>query len=404
MRFEFLLLSRVFRSIGIIFITLSSSLYLSLLGFSPAQIGLIFLGAIGVTAVLSLSLGMFGDRKGYKKSLILGDLTGVIAGVLLWHFSLPSLAAIAFIIGGVGGAAGGMRGAFSTGLTPLVASNWVDEEERVRKMSLLISTASFAGIGGSILLSLVSVVGKNVIDGYRLFFGISAFLMIASIACISLVKEVERPKKTTKIMQKSSAKYIGKVILSNSLAGVGLGMAIPLLPLWYKLAFHVGSFEIGIVFTISYISTGIGSLIAGKIHINPLKVASLTRALNGIFLLAMALSPFFGLAALLYIIRGLNAGIGSPNRTMVNIRGVQSEDYGTASSVQGIATRVSQMSSGLGGFLMEYALPLPLEVGGVLQAIGGYLYYWLLGERGQEDAKKVDEGEKRKPTRTLGKN
>ncbi|TRM86637.1 MFS transporter, partial [Sulfolobus sp. A20-N-G8] len=61
-----------------------------------------------------------------------------------------------------------------------------------------------------------------------------------------------------------------------------------------------------------------------------------------------------------------------------NVRGVSAEDFGTASSIQGIATRLSQMSSGLSGYLLEYALPLPLEVGGVLQAIGGYVYMKLL--------------------------
>jgi MFS family permease len=77
MGFGWLLASRVLRSVGIIFVTLSSSLYLSLLGLSPSEIGLIFLGITGYVAAYSFGMGMLGDRMGYRKTLILGE---VIAG------------------------------------------------------------------------------------------------------------------------------------------------------------------------------------------------------------------------------------------------------------------------------------------------------------------------------------
>ncbi len=81
------------------------------------------------------------------------------------------------------------------------------------------------------------------------------------------------------------------------------------------------------------------------------------------------------------MIRGFNAGVGMPNRTAVNVRGVSEEDFGTASSLQGVATRLSQMSSGLSGYLLEESFALPLEVGGVAQMIGGVIYFALLKER-----------------------
>jgi len=376
--YVFLLISRIARSVGIIYITLSSSLYLSALGVKPDVIGVVFLGAIGFSSVLTFSLGMIGDRYGYKKILIATETLACVASLILATVvSNYYLIFTALIIGGVGGAAGGIRGAFSPGLTALIASNWKDERERIKRMSFLMSASSFSGIGGSILLSLRAYI-NNTIQGYRMLYLISFILLLISTISLFFVREVKRPRKTSKIMTISSFKYISKVIISNSITGFGLGLAIPLLPLWFNLAFHASSFMIGLVFTMSYLFTAIGSLISNRIKAEPLLVASVTRILNGIFLIAMALSPWFPLAALIYIIRGLNAGIGSPNRTMVNVRGVSAEDFGTASSIQGIATRLSQMSSGLSGYLLEYALPLPLEVGGVLQAIGGYVYMKLI--------------------------
>ncbi|WP_338604449.1 MFS transporter [Sulfolobus tengchongensis] len=389
--YTFLLMSRIFRSIGIIYITLSSSLYLASIGVRPEIIGIIFLGAILFSSLLSLALGMIGDRYGYKKVLIATEIISSLAALVLAISINNFLIFTGFIIGGVGGAAGGIRGVFSPGLTALVASNWRNEAERVRRLSLLMSAASFSGIGGSILLSLRSYI-NNSVEGYRILYFVSFALLLASAISLLFVKEVKRPKKTSKVITKPSLKFISKVIVSNSITGFGLGIAIPLLPLWYKLAFHATSFEIGLIFTTSYLTTAIGSLLARKLRAEPLKVASITRILNGIFLIAMAFSPWLPLAAGLYIARGLNAGIGSPNRSAVNVRGVSEEDFGTASSIQGMATRFSQMSSGISGYLLDLSLSLPLEIGGILQAIGGYLYMRLLsGSRNvsEESSKKV---------------
>ncbi len=393
MGFKYLVLSRILRSIGLIFVTLSSSLYLKLIGISPVTIGIIFAGVIAFSSVLSFLLGMFGDRKGYKKAIIIGDSFAVV-GVLILSLSrsIP-LIAIALIIAGIGGTAGGMRGVYSPGLTALVMSNWEYEKDRVNRIGLLTSVASVSAIGGSLMLTIHSYLPFGPIGNYRFLFLISFLMLFGSLVSVFMVKERPRPKKTTKIMKISSLKYISKVIIANSFAGFGIGLAIPLLPLWFSLYYHVSSTLIGLVFTVSYITTSFGSFLATRLHFESLRVASVTRILNGVFLGVMALSPFFYLAALFYVIRGFNAGFGAPNRTAVNIRGISSEDYGTASSLQGVATRASQMSSGLSGYLMEIDLPIPLFVGGILQAISGVLYMKLLKRENQGEHNRNYESE-----------
>ncbi len=376
--FKYLAISRVLRSIGLIFVTLSSSLYLSLIGIKPLIIGIIFAGVIAFSSVLSFLLGLFGDRKGYKKAIIIGDSFAVIGVLTLSLTRNLIFITIALIIAGIGGTAGGLRGVYSPGLTALVMSNWEDEKERIEKIGYLTFLGSISAVGGSLMLSISSYLPFGKIGNYKFLFLISFLLLLGSLISVFLVKERPRPIKTSKIMKVSSFRYISKVIIANSFAGFGVGMAIPLLPLWFSICYHVSPSLIGVVFTLNYIATSLGSFTATKLFFETLKAASITRILNGIFLIAMAFSPFFFLASLIYIIRGFNAGFGAPNRTAVNIRGVSSEDYGTASSLQGIATRVSQMSSGLSGYLMEIDSPLSLFIGGIFQAIGGILYMKLL--------------------------
>ncbi|BFI76065.1 MFS transporter [Sulfurisphaera ohwakuensis] len=380
--FKFLLISRVTRSISLIYVSLSIPLYLSLLGLSPVTIGLIVFGVVGFYASLSFGLGMLGDRIGYKKSLIIGDLLPLIGTALLAVVTSVKLIIPLLIITGIGGgASGGLRGMWSPGISALIASNWRDEKERVKRLGLISSAASAASIIGSLLISIKQFLPFSSLEDYRFIFGISSLLLFVSVISLVFVEEAQRPKKTTKIMKKSSLNYILRVIASNAVTGAGIGLAIPLLPLWFKIAYHTNDFEIGLVFTFSYALTSIGSFLATRIKFDTLKIASITRVLNGVLLIGIAFSPWFYLASALYALRGLNAGIGAPNRTAINVRGVSEEDYGTATSLQGISTRIAQLSSGLSGYLLETWIPLPELSGGILQAIGGYIYYRLLKEK-----------------------
>jgi len=49
--------------------------------------------------------------------------------------------------------------------------------------------------------------------------------------------------------------------------------------------------------------------------------------------------------------------------------------------VQGVASRVAQLSSGASGYLMDYALPLPLSIGAIFQFASGISYKLLFKGR-----------------------
>ena len=46
------------------------------------------------------------------------------------------------VIGGIAGGPGGMRGAFSPGSTALVAKNWKEPSDRVKKLGLMTTVGS----------------------------------------------------------------------------------------------------------------------------------------------------------------------------------------------------------------------------------------------------------------------
>ena len=85
-----------------------------------------------------------------------------------------------------------------------------------------------------------------------------------------------------------------------------------------------------------------------------------------------------------YILRAVVSGFGNPFRRSVNVSGINSQDYGTATSVQGIASRSAQMTSGISGYLMDYSIDAPLFLGGVLQIFGGISYKLLFKNKKKE--------------------
>ncbi len=388
-KFKYLLYSRAFRSVAIIYMSLAFSLYLAALHIKIIEIGIVSGAAMLFMVFITISLGLLGDRYGYKTELLCAESIALAGALIVGISSTPTYIIVGMVVAGIGGGAGGLRGAFSPGTNAFIANNYSDQNDRVRRYSYITFVGAAASIGGSLLFASVSPLGAfiGLLNSYRTIFLISAGMLTASVISILMLAEEKRPLKTTMVMKRGSANYSAKVIAANILAGTGTGLAIPLLPLWFALSYGATAFDIGMIFTAVYLATALGSYVSSRIahRMDTLKIASYTRFASGALLFAMAFSPLLIIAALLYLSRGVLAGFGSPSRTAVNVKGIDAEDYGAATSVQGTAMRVGQLSSGLSGYFMDYYLPLPIFVGGILQMASGVSYKMLFGKRKRHD-------------------
>lgn len=382
--FKFLLISRATRSIALIYVALAFSLYLKSLGYNLILIGIIFLFVVLFNMFISLLIGAIGDRIGYVKGMIIGEAFSLIGIAGLSVSSNAYVIIISAILAGISGTAGAIRGALSPGMTALIASNWEDEKIRVGKLATINIVASLSAIGGALLLYihdyLASYMGN--VESFRILFAVSFVFLLTSFISLFFLKERKRPKKTTKLMKKESFFFLLRIIIPNSINGAAIGIAIPLLPLWFELRYKFSVSSIGLVFTFAYIATAIGSYVSGKYlnskNIRAISVSSGTRFFQGFLLILMALSPIGILSMIFYVARSAIAGMGAPMRSAISVRGIGSEDYGTASSIQGVITRGSQITSGSSGYLMDVYVSFPLLIGGGIQMIGSLIYYKLI--------------------------
>ncbi len=382
-RFNFLLLSRATRSVGIVYVTLSLPLYLHFLGLAVSIIGTLLLFMVLVSVGISLFSGALGDRIGYRYALLIGEIPIIASTFILYHYSTLLPIEIATVIGGIGGTPGGLRGVFAPGLNALVARNWPESENRVKHMGKIMGVGAFCAFGGALLLTshqyLDSLIGEAA--AFRVLYLVSFLLGLVSFISIILVKERKVPRKRKGIIDRKSGKYTIKVMISNVVYGSGIGFSISLLPVWIELRYAVTPSAVGEMFTVSYLATAVASIMASR-DIDrlrsPMWTASLTRILGGAVIFALALSPTLLLAVVLYVVRSAIAGFGAPIRTAINVQGISESNFGIASSAQGMAIRSSTGTTAISGYLMETSLPIPMEIGGILQLIGGAVYYRLL--------------------------
>jgi MFS family permease len=382
--FRFLLISRSARSMSLVFVTLAFSLYLNALGYSVIFIGLIYVLIVLFNMLFSLWLGFLGDRLGYSRILIFGEILPLFGLAGLTISTNVYVIVASAMMAGITGTAGGMRGAFSPGSTAFVASNWPNEVDRVSKLASMTVVASLSSIvGGLLLIShgyIMSSLGS--INTFRLLFGVSSVLIFISLISLLFLKERRRPRKTSRVMKKKSFSFLLRIISANAVNGAGIGIAIPLLPLWFEIRYGISTSYVGEIFTVAYAATAIGSFLSGRYlntaRISAISVSATTRLFQGLLLVSIAFSPLATVALSIYALRSAVAGLGTPMRSAISVRGIGNEDYGTASSIQSVATRASQSTSGLSGYLMDVYLPSTLLIGGALQAAGSVVYYRLI--------------------------
>ena len=381
--FKFLLVSRAARSVSLSFSAISYPLYLSLIGFSNVDVGLMAFLVILFTILQTILLGALGDRVGYRTTLFLGEIFPLVSLTSLFFVKSGPLIYLS-VIGGIGGGPGGMRGAFSPGTTAIVAKNWQDPSSRINRLGMITSIGAFFSTFGGVLVIMRQYVeflfGSS--GSYRFLFGVSALLVFISLISIIFVTERNvAPVKKKKLITSGSRNHLGKVMLANAFNGAGIGLSMPIISLWFKVMYpYATSTEIGIVFTISYISTGIGSFLASKIKMRGEragKIGAYGRMLQGFLMIPLAFSPFLWIAGTIYVFRMGIAGFGTPSRSSINVGGLKEGDYGAGSGFQASAARVAQTTSGSSGYLMDAYTPLPEFLGGLVQLGAGIIFYIL---------------------------
>ena len=373
---------RAARSIGQGAMVAAFTLYLHALGWAATAIGAVLMGALLFGTLLTIIIGPLSDRGGRRAFLLGYDALQALVALVAMLTSAPWLLVAAAVVGGFGRGANGSAGPFSP-----VEQAWLAIELPMQRRGSVFSANSavgFIGMGIGALLAAAPAwwMGHAMsTDDYRLLFVLPLAGSLASFALMWSAREPEvfaqrdARDEAVRNVRRAENRLLAKLVIANSLNGLGIGLVGPLIAYWFAIKFQRGLIDIGPGIALAFIVSAAGSFLAGAIarRHGIMNTVLWMRGVGIALLVAMPLVPWFWAAMGLYIVRGAsNRGTGGVRQALA--AGLtRVERRGLASSLQNISIQLPRaIGPVIGGALFHAGhLALPFLLGAALQL--GYL-------------------------------
>ena len=362
--------------------------YLSMLGLSEAQMGLVAVASSAAMAILALPFGLLADLRGRKPFLLTSRLLIAFSDFMFFFRSDLASLVLANLLGGIGAS---MIGASRQALLADKARG-----ARRRRVFTASSMAFYMGCtAGSILAGLPELYvalhpGVGFLEATRLLFLLCALSSFTAFLLLLPVAE-ERPRAAGRSGSRLtivSWRVIGSYCAFQALLGSGAGLVVPWFSYYFWRRFGVKLSSIGFLFAATQALLALGSLSAYglAIRLGDIRTAVLCQLVAVGLLLAIPASPFFALAAAFYVARAVLMNMASPVVKAFYMGLLRREERGSASALQLTAFWASRSLGTYGsGLLMEtLALDAPFfACAAIYVAASATLYAAFQGERGR---------------------
>ncbi|MGH8234024.1 MAG: MFS transporter [Rhodanobacteraceae bacterium] len=373
---------RAVRSVGQGTMVASFTLYLHALGWTGTAIGAVLMGALLFGTLLTIIVGPLSDRGGRRVFLLGYDLVQALVALIAMATTMPWLLVVAAVIGGFGRGANGSAGPFSP-----VEQAWLAIELPMARRGSVFSSNSavgFIGMGTGALLAALPAWwfghAMNATD-YRLLFVLPLAGSLTSFALMWMAREpagfTSRAVKDSGdvAIRRTENRLLAKLVLANSLNGLGIGLIGPLIAYWFAIKFQRGLTDIGPGIALGLLVSAAGAFLAGAIarRHGIMHTVLWLRGAGIVLLVAMPLVPWFWPAMALYIARGVTNRGTSGLRQALAAGLTRVERRGLGSSLQNISIQLPRaIGPVIGGALFHAGyLALPFLLGALLQL--GYL-------------------------------
>ncbi len=239
------------------------NLYLVQGGFRESFVGrTVSLIALGL-ALTALPAGVLADRWGRRRCLMLGALLDGSALMVRCTFMSPGVIYVASFIAGTG------QSLLAIAAAPFLAEHST-ARERTHLFSVFFAMALIAGVVGSLLGGWVPALLRglpvaarpDLLHAYRAALMLGAALdLAAALPLLRLAGLVETPHARTRESTPSEATRRLVPIAANALLiGLGAGLVIPFMNLYFASRFQCSSTQIGAFFSIAAVFTALASL------------------------------------------------------------------------------------------------------------------------------------------------
>jgi MFS family permease len=386
--------TRILRLFAYGFLSVILGLYLSQLGLSEINIGLLLTLTLLGDTVISLWITTNADRIGRQRMLIAGATLMILAASLFavtHNFYLLLLSATIGVISPSGYEVGPFLSIEQASLSQLVP-----DRKRTKIFAWYNLVGSFAtalgALSGGGLSQLLQGLGYTPLMSYRvvvLGYGMIGLLLIGLFTRLSPTIEVpttliQRMPASNPVESASTSRFLGlhrsrKVVLRLatlfSLDAFAGGFVIQsLMALWFNLKFGVEPAVLGAIFFGANILAGISALSAAWVasKIGLINTMVLTHLPSNILLILVPFMPSLGLAITFLLLRFSISQMDVPTRQSYTMAVVAPDERSAASGVTGVARTIGASLSPVftGVFMSNPALlSLPFIISGALKIV-----------------------------------
>ncbi|MBK7450851.1 MAG: MFS transporter [Anaerolineales bacterium] len=356
--------TRIIRMFCYGFLSVVLVLYLSEVGLTEQQAGLLFTFTLAGDAGISLWLTTHADGFGRKKTLIIGALLMLGAGIIFLmtnNIVVLMIAAIIGVISPSGNEIGPFLSVEQAGLSQLLPDKLRTKVFAWYNLAGSFSTALGALTGGWLAQWLQSA-GWSAVDAYRyILTGYAIGGLLIAIIFLQLSPAIEvhsQASETKKVLGlHQSRKVVFKLSAFFALDAFAGGLIVQsMIAYWFHAKFGVDSGILGSIFFGANILAGISSLLAVKVaeKFGLINTMVFTHIPSNILLILVPLMPSLPLAIGILLLRFSISQMDVPTRQSYTMAVVAPDERSAAAGVTAIARSVgASLSPALTGIMFS---------------------------------------------------
>ncbi len=386
-RTRLLLAIRFVRSIGQGALAVDFALYLRALGWSAVAISALLSAALMSGVVLTLFAGPLSDRGGRRRFLFAYEAAQALAGVAALMSAQPWLLGAAALVGGFGRGGNGGAGPFGP-----VEQAWLAQAVTPLRRGPVYSLNAALGFLGNAVGAVLAATPSSlhaIMPGAVSYRPLFLLFAAGSLLCCVLIArtpdtEANQPQPRLAAnpaygLEQRENRLILRLVIANLFNGAGIGATGPMIAYWFAVRFGEGPAEIGPLMAGGFLMAAVASVVTGSLSrlVGMVRAVVAMRIIGLALLVALPLSPSFGLAASLYMLRTMFNRGTTGARSALNISIVRPHRRGFAASMGNVSMQVPRAVSPLltGILFAANNLALPFFIGAAFQAAYLAMYY-----------------------------
>jgi MFS family permease len=368
-----LFIARGVRGLGDGFAIIILPAYLSAIGFSSGEIGVIVSASLLGTALLTLAVGFIAPRHDLRSFLLGGAVLMACTGLAFPSVELFAVIAMVAFVGTINPSTGDLGV-----LVPLehaMLAQGVPDHERTRtfaRYSLIGALSMATGSLAAALPDFMTSAGIDRVSAFKIMFYAYAALGVLCAALYWLLPHERMDERRPSAPLGPSRNVVYKLAALFSLDAFAGGFVVQsLLALWLFIRFDMSLTAASVFFfwtsTLSAFSYPVAAWLSKRFGL--VNTMVFTHIPSSIFLVAAAFSPSLILTLALLLMRAALSQMDVPTRTSYVMAVVTPGERTAAASITAVPRSLaSSLSPAMAGVLL--AMPfsgLPLVVCGVLK-------------------------------------